>query len=103
VLTTEAPSAHAYRKVTSGTRHVDVTRSPSRAALITLDAIGGLVALQPGIDRSMASKRAPDPFRPGHVPEGRHFAKVGRPGTAVLVVWLIVAVGVAVIVYGLVR
>jgi hypothetical protein len=47
--------------------------------------------------------RAPDPFRPAEVPEGRPFARVGRPGTAVLVVGVIVLVAVALIVWALVR
>ena len=49
------------------------------------------------------SKRAPDPFRPGEIPEGEPFAEVGRPGAAVAVVMVIVAVAVAAIVWALVR
>jgi hypothetical protein len=48
-------------------------------------------------------KRAPDPFRPAEIPEGRPFAKAGRPGTAVLVVGLIVALAAALVVYALLR
>jgi hypothetical protein len=50
-----------------------------------------------------SSKRAPDPFRPGEIPEGEPFAKAGRPSVAVVVVVLIVAVAVAAIVWALVR
>jgi hypothetical protein len=49
------------------------------------------------------SKRAPDPFRPGEIPEGEPFAKAGRPGAAVVIVLLIVAVAIAALVYALVR
>jgi hypothetical protein len=48
-------------------------------------------------------KRAPDPFRPGKIPEGEPFEKAGRPGAAVVVVMLIVAVAIAALVYALVR
>jgi hypothetical protein len=48
-------------------------------------------------------KRAPDPFRPGEIPEGEPYAKVGRPTTAVLVVALIVGVALALIVYAALR
>jgi hypothetical protein len=48
-------------------------------------------------------KRAPDPFRPGEIPQGRPFARVGRPGAAALVVSLIVLVAVALIVWALAR
>ena len=50
-----------------------------------------------------SSKRAPDPFRPGEVPEGEPFAKVGRPGSAVVIVLLIVAVAIAAMVWALAR
>jgi hypothetical protein len=40
-------------------------------------------------------RRAPDPFRPGEVPEGRPFAKVGRPLTPVLLVLAIVVIALA--------
>jgi hypothetical protein len=49
------------------------------------------------------SKRAPDPFRPGEIPEGEPFAKAGRPGAAVVVVLLIVAVAIAALVWALAR
>jgi hypothetical protein len=49
------------------------------------------------------AKRAPDPFRPGEVPEGRPHGKIGRPAMAVLVVGLVVFVAVAFIVYAIVR
>jgi hypothetical protein len=51
----------------------------------------------------MEEKRAPELFRPAEVPKGRPFGKAGRPGTAVLVVGLIVVVAVALIVYAAVR
>ena len=51
----------------------------------------------------MEAKRAPDPFRPGEIPEGEPHEKVGRPGTAVLVVGLIVAAAAAFIVWALLR
>jgi hypothetical protein len=49
------------------------------------------------------TKRAPDPFRPGEIPEGEPFEKAGRPGAAVVVVMLIVAVAVVALVYAMVR
>jgi hypothetical protein len=49
------------------------------------------------------SKRAPDPFRPGEVPEGEPFQKVGRPGSAVVIVLLIVSVAIAALIYAMVR
>jgi hypothetical protein len=49
------------------------------------------------------AKRAPDPFRPGEVPEGKPHEKIGRPTTAVLVVALIVLVAIAFIVWALAR
>jgi hypothetical protein len=49
------------------------------------------------------AKRAPDPFRPGEIPEGRSYEKVGRPATAVLVVGLILLVAVAFVVWALLR
>jgi hypothetical protein len=48
-------------------------------------------------------KRAPDPFRPGEIPEGEEFAKAGRPGAAVVVVLLIVSVAVVALIYAMVR
>jgi hypothetical protein len=48
-------------------------------------------------------RRAPDPFRPGEVPEGRPFAKVGRPLTPVLVVGAIVLLVLAIVVIALAR
>jgi hypothetical protein len=48
-------------------------------------------------------KRAPDPLRPGEIPEGEPYANVGRPATAMLVVVLIVLVAVGLIVWALVR
>jgi hypothetical protein len=48
-------------------------------------------------------KRAPDPFRPGEIPEGRPHETVGRPVTAVLVVGLIVIVALALIIWAVVR
>ena len=49
------------------------------------------------------SKRAPDPFRPGEIPEGEPFAEAGRPGAAVVVVLLIVAVAVVALIYAMLR
>ncbi len=51
----------------------------------------------------MEEKRAPDPFRPGEIPEGVPYAKVGRPAAAVLVVGLIVLIAVGLIVWALFR
>jgi hypothetical protein len=51
----------------------------------------------------MEDKRAPDPFRPGEVPEGRPYAKAGRPGTAVLVVAVIVLAAIALLVWAAAR
>ena len=51
----------------------------------------------------MDDKRAPDPFRPGEIPEGRPYQKAGRPGTAVLVVALIVFAALALIVWAIAR
>jgi hypothetical protein len=51
----------------------------------------------------MDDKRAPDPFRPGEIPEGRPYQKAGRPGTAVLVVGLIVLAALALIVWAIAR
>jgi hypothetical protein len=51
----------------------------------------------------MEEKRAPDPFRPGEVADGKPYAKAGRPGTAVLVVALVVFVALALIVWALAR
>lgn len=51
----------------------------------------------------MDEKRAPDPFRPGEIPEGEPAGKVGRPVTAVLGVALITGLAVALIVWALVR
>jgi hypothetical protein len=51
----------------------------------------------------MEAKRAPDPMRPGEIPEGRPYAKIGRPGTAVLVVGLIVLVVVVLVAWTLAR
>ena len=51
----------------------------------------------------MEAKRAPDPFRPGEIPEGKPHETVGRPSTAVLVVGLIVLVAAAFIVWALLR
>jgi hypothetical protein len=48
-------------------------------------------------------RRAPDPFRPGEVPEGESFAKAGRPATAMLVVAAIVIAVVVVLVIALAR
>jgi hypothetical protein len=48
-------------------------------------------------------KRAPDPFRPGEIPEGEPFETVGRPGAAVVVVLLIVSVAIAALIYAMVR
>jgi hypothetical protein len=50
-----------------------------------------------------SSKRAPDPFRPGDIPEGEPFAKAGRPSVAVAVVILIVAVAVVALIYAMLR
>jgi len=51
----------------------------------------------------MQDKRAPDPFRPGEIGGGKPYAKAGRPGTAVLVVAVIVFVALALIVWALAR
>ncbi len=51
----------------------------------------------------MEAKRAPDPFRPGKVPEGRTHEKIGRPSAAVFVVGLILLVALAFIVYAVVK
>jgi hypothetical protein len=51
----------------------------------------------------MNDKRAPDPFRPGEIPDGTPYQKVGRPGVAVLVVGLIVLVALAMIVWATAR
>ena len=51
----------------------------------------------------MEAKRAPDPFRPGEVPRGKTFAKIGRPGTAVLVVALIVVAALALMIWASLR
>jgi hypothetical protein len=48
-------------------------------------------------------KRAPDPFRPGSIDEGRPYAKAGRPITPVLVVTLIVVVALALVLYAVLR
>jgi hypothetical protein len=48
-------------------------------------------------------RRAPDPFRPGEIPAGRPYALAGRPGTAVLVVAIIVLVALALVVYALLK
>ena len=42
-------------------------------------------------------------MRPGEIPEGRPYAKIGRPGTAVLVVGLIVLVVVVLVAWALAR
>ena len=47
----------------------------------------------------MDEKRAPDPFRPGEIPEGKPYAKAGRPGAAVLVVAVIVIAALALVVW----
>ncbi|MFL5929702.1 MAG: hypothetical protein ACJ75P_00455 [Gaiellaceae bacterium] len=52
---------------------------------------------------SQESRRAPDPFRPAEVPEGRPFAKVGRPVTPMLVIGAIVLVVLAIVLIALVR
>jgi hypothetical protein len=49
------------------------------------------------------AKRAPDPFRPGEIPEGRPHEKVGRPGAAALFVGLIVLVAAAFVVWAVLR
>jgi hypothetical protein len=51
----------------------------------------------------MDDRRAPDPFRPGEIPEGRPYQKAGRPGTAVLIVALIVVAALALILWGIAR
>jgi hypothetical protein len=48
-------------------------------------------------------RRAPDPFRPGDVPEGEPFGKAGRPATPTLVVAAIAVLVVAIVVFALVR
>jgi hypothetical protein len=48
-------------------------------------------------------KRAPDPFRPGTIPDGQAYEKAGRPATAVFVVGLVVIVALAFIVWAIVR
>jgi hypothetical protein len=49
------------------------------------------------------TERAPDPFRPGDVPEGRPYAKVGRPGFAVAVALVVVAAAVALVLFAVLR
>ena len=49
------------------------------------------------------TERAPDPFRPGEVPEGKPYAKVGRPGFAVAVAVLVIAAVVALILVAILR
>jgi hypothetical protein len=51
----------------------------------------------------MEAKRAPDPFRPGEIPEARPYEKAGRPGTAVLVVAVIVIVALALVLWAVLR
>ena len=48
---------------------------------------------------SQRPERPPDPFRPGEVPEGKPYAKIGRPGFAAAVALLVVAAIVALIIY----
>jgi len=48
-------------------------------------------------------RRAPDPFRPGEVPDGEPFVKAGRSATPMLVVAAIVLLVVAIVVIALVR
>ena len=50
-----------------------------------------------------SSKRAPDPFRPGEIPEAEAFEKAGRPGAAVVIVLLIVSVAVVALIYAMLR
>jgi hypothetical protein len=63
----------------------------------------GYAAARAGDMFTVEEKRAPDPMRPGAIPEGEPYAKVGRPGTAVLAVALVVAAAVGLIVYALLR
>jgi len=49
------------------------------------------------------TERAPDPFRPGEVPEGKPYAKIGRPGVAVAAALLVVAAVVALILFAVLR
>ena len=49
------------------------------------------------------TERAPDPFRPGEVTEGKPYAKVGRPGFAVAVAVLVIAAVVALILVAILR
>ena len=51
----------------------------------------------------MSSKRAPDPFRPGEVEEGKPAGLLGRPAFAALVVAAIVVVAVVIVVVALAR
>jgi hypothetical protein len=48
-------------------------------------------------------RRAPDPFRPAEVPEGRPFGKAGRPVTPMLVVGAIVLVVLAIVLIAVAR
>ena len=49
------------------------------------------------------SRRAPDPFRPGGVPEGEPFAKAGRPAAPMLVIGAIVLLVLALVLIALAR
>jgi len=85
--------------------------SPHCAPTMTVAGTGNQSARSPGVSPSadegkdgvMDDKRAPDPFRPGEIPEGRPYMKAGRPGTAVLVVALIVFAAVALIIWAVAR
>jgi hypothetical protein len=65
----------------------------------------GVATARDGYAQSVTSepRRAPDPFRPGEVPEGKPFAKAGRPITPMLVVAAIAAVVAALLLFALVR
>ena len=50
-----------------------------------------------------SSKRAPDPFRPGEVPEGKPAGKLGRPSVAALVMAAIVVLAIVIVVIAVAR
>ena len=51
----------------------------------------------------MSSKRAPDPFRPGEVDEGRPAGILGRPAFAAVVIGAIVLIAVVIVIVALAR
>jgi hypothetical protein len=49
------------------------------------------------------SERPPDPFRPGEVPEGTPYAKIGRPSIAAAAALLVLAAVVALVLFAVLR